>query len=91
MEEKERKGYRWVKCGDSGGFWVKEDSVARHTHKLPFFCPYEKCRRITGTLDDKYMLEYGVCMNCYNLYIQGRKKPLIDIEYYKKRLKERGY
>lgn len=59
--------------------------------KKPFFCPYENCRRPTGTIDDKYMVEYGICALCYTMYVEERKKPLLDVEFYRKRLEERGY
>lgn len=59
--------------------------------KLPLFCPYESCKRITGTIDDECMIQYGVCKKCYVEFIESRKQPLIDIEFYVKRLQERGY
>jgi hypothetical protein len=80
--KEERPGYTWVQAG-SGGFWKKNDKLGRHNHKLNFFCPNKECNRITGTIDDKYLLEYGVCSKCYVMFIEGRKVPLIDIEYYK--------
>lgn len=59
--------------------------------KLPMFCPYEQCRRITGTIDDECLLEFGICKTCYVEFVEDRKVPLIDVEFYAKRLKERGY
>lgn len=73
------------------GYTYKQRGAGRSSIKLPFFCPYEQCNKITSTLDDKYMLEYGVCMNCYVMYIENRKKPLIDTTHYVKRLKDRGF
>ncbi len=73
------------------GYKLKQKDNGRLAHKLPFFCPNESCRRITSTLDDPYMLEYGICYNCYVLLVEGRQKPLIDVSVYQKRLKERGY
>lgn len=87
---KEKKGYEWVQCGDSGGYW-KKITGQRHSHKLPLFCPYEKCGRPTSNLDDEYMLNFGCCQLCHTLYIDERKVPLIDVEHYKRRLIERGY
>ena len=57
--------------------------------KLPFFCPNEKCQRITGTIDDDCMIEFGICKKCYIELVEGRKNPLIDVDFYIKRLKER--
>lgn len=89
--EKEKKGYKWVATGDSG-YWSKEnDKKAKHSHKVPMFCPYEECRKITGTVDDEYMLKYGICRTCYVLYVEEREKPLIDVQIYRKRLDERGF
>lgn len=90
-EEKIRPGYTWVET-KSGGYWSKINNRARHSHKLPFFCPYENCiKKITGTIDDEYILKYGICKTCYVLYIEDRKTPLLDLEFYAKRFKERGY
>ena len=33
----------------------------------------------------------GFCKTCYVLYVESREKPIIDIDFYQKRLKERGY
>ncbi len=57
--------------------------------KLPMFCPYESCKRITGTIDDECMVEYGVCKKCYVELVEDRKQPLIDVKFYAERLKER--
>ena len=59
--------------------------------KLPFFCPREECKRITGTIDDEYLKAYGICAECYVLLVEGREEPKIDVDFYKKRLEERGY
>ena len=63
----------------------------RHKHSLPLFCPREECKRITGTIDDKYLREYGICAECYVALVEDRDKPLIDVEFYRKRLQEQGY
>lgn len=73
------------------GYVFKERAKGRHAAKTPLFCPYEKCRRPTSTVDDSYVLNYGVCAECYIEYIEGRKKPLIDVQAYAKRFKERGF
>jgi len=90
MKEK-REGYEWRDLGDDKGYWVKIKKDGRLIHKVPLFCPVEKCRRITSTIDDPYLEKYGVCHKCYIMYVDKRKEPLIDLEYYKKRFKERGY
>jgi len=86
---KERPGWEWNQCGSSG-FWSKIVGKG-HCHKTPMFCPYEECGRITGTIDDEYLLNYGICRTCYTLYVDERKAPLIDVDEYRKRLQERGY
>lgn len=77
----ERKGWEWVDCG-TGGYWKKVDPDSAHKHKLEFFCPH--CKRITGTIDDKYLQKYGVCAECHVNYIEGRSVPEIDLSKYKK-------
>jgi hypothetical protein len=37
------------------------------------------------------MLEFGICAYCYTMNVENRQKPLIDVEFYAKRLQERGY
>jgi hypothetical protein len=88
-----KEGYVWVSCGpsDNDGYWSKIDKKAKHEHKLPFFCPYEECNRPTGTIDDSYMLTYGICKHCYVMLVEDRTNPLIDVNFYRDRLKERGY
>ena len=82
MKQKEkREGWEWRET-KSGGYWSRKTGP-EHGHKLPLFCPHPECRRPTGTVDDKYMAEYGVCYLCYTNFIDGRKTPLIDIEEYK--------
>lgn len=76
---------------ENKGYKVKFKNFASNSCKLPFFCPREECRLISSTADDKYFREYGVCSRCFVFYIEGREKPLIDVEFYKNRLKERGY
>jgi len=73
------------------GYKVIERSDGRLRDKLPFFCPREECNRITGTVDDKYLLKYGCCSKCYVELIEGRKEPLIDLKELKKRYKKRGF
>lgn len=87
---KERKGYDWVET-NTGGFWIKQTGT-KHSHKLPMFCPYEKCeKKITGTIDDPYLLKYGICRLCFTMFVEDRITPLIDVEEYSKRLRERNY
>lgn len=88
-EQKERKGYEWIETS-SGGYWSKL-AGPRHSHKLAFFCPYEECKRPTGTIDNEYMEKYGICRQCFSLFVEDRKTPLLDVEFYKKRLQERGF
>lgn len=73
------------------GYSVKSKSGGRVTGKLPFFCPREECGRITDTMDDPFLKQYGVCADCYIGLVEDRKKPLIDVAMYKKRLADRGY
>lgn len=88
-ETKEKKGYTWVKAGESG-YWSK-NTGPHHSHKLSVYCPYEKCRKITGTVDNEHLLNFGVCRECHTMYIADRKTPIIDVEFYQKRYQERGY
>lgn len=89
-EMKKREGWEWKESGSSG-YWVKAKSENKHAHKTSIFCPYEDCRRITGTIDDKHLKEYGICSKCYVMYVEDRENPLIDVEEYKKKMEERGY
>lgn len=73
------------------GYVVKVKNTGRHDAKMPLFCPHELCRRITSTLDDPYIKEYGVCKNCYVMYIDERKTPAIDVAKYAQRFKDRGF
>ena len=66
-------------------------SEGRHPHKLPIFCPMDRCRRVTSNLDNPYLEKYGICQLCYTIFVEDRAKPLIDVEFYRKRLLERGY
>ena len=75
--KEERPGWEW-----KGGYWVKQDAKARHRHKVDFFCPH--CRKITGTIDDQCLREYGFCKECYVMHVEERKVPTIDLEKYKK-------
>lgn len=81
MEEKERKGYKWVECSTGGGYWSKVTGTS-HKHKLSFFCPH--CQRPTGTVDDQYLQEYGICYLCFTMHIDQRQVPTIDLSKYKK-------
>lgn len=72
-------------------FKIIENNSGRHRYKAPLFCPRDECRRITSTMDDEYVHKYGVCMKCYIKLIEGRKEPLIDVEFYRKRFENRGY
>jgi len=90
MKDKEKKGFIWKETAN-GGYWMKV-SGEKHPHRLPFFCPYEDCvKKITGTIDDVYLLKYGICKNCYTLFVEDRENPLIDVKEYEKRLRERKY
>jgi hypothetical protein len=77
---KEREGYKWVQCG-SGGYWSKVTGES-HKHKKPFFCPH--CGRPTGTVDDSYTEEYGICYLCYTMHVENRETPTIDLTKYQK-------
>jgi len=65
-----KDGYRSRAVGDG------------HKHKLSFFCPH--CDRITSTIDDETLLEYGFCKTCYVMHVEERKVPTIDLVKYKK-------
>lgn len=81
MSQKEpREGYVWNECATGGGYWTKVKGKA-HSHKLNFFCPH--CRKPTGSLDDKYLLEFGFCWECHTLYVADRSIPAIDLEKYR--------
>lgn len=84
--EKYREGYEWKECATGGGYWVKVRGN-KHDHKLSFFCPH--CRKISGQVDDAYLLKYGFCWECFTMNVENRQTPTIDLEYYKN-LKERG-
>lgn len=73
------------------GYVVRTKTEGRVAGKLPFYCPRDECKRITDTLDDGYLRQYGVCAVCYITLVEDRKAPLIDVEMYQKRLIERGY
>jgi hypothetical protein len=42
-------------------------------------------------MDDAHLKAHGVCANCYITLVEDRKEPLIDVEFYRKRLQERGF
>lgn len=73
------------------GYKVITKTDARSVVKKPLFCPREECRKITTRLDDSYLEEYGFCKTCFIMLVEDRQTPAIDIEFYKNRLKERGY
>lgn len=73
------------------GYKFKSKSEGKSLSKLPFLCPYEKCGRITDSMDDVFLRKYGICAKCYIEYVEERKEPLVDVEYYKSRLEERGF
>lgn len=78
-----RKGWKWNPSKtDSGGYWSRQDSKARSKVYKEFFCPH--CRRPTGTIDDDYLHEYGICSVCYVMHVESRKTPTIDLSKYKK-------
>ena len=78
--EENRKGYK-----------VKIKKNGRSGLKMPIYCPREDCRMITSNLDNDVLREYGVCLHCYVTLIENRKQPLINVEFYRQRLQERGY
>jgi hypothetical protein len=77
---KQREGWEWKETA-TGGYWSKV-SGTKHSHKLDFFCPH--CKRPTGTICDKYLHKYGICANCYVLFVADRQTPAIDLSKYKK-------
>jgi hypothetical protein len=78
--KEERPGYEWI-ATENGGFWKKIKGNA-HRHKLDIFCPH--CDKITGTIDDKCLGEYGICSECFVLYVEHRQIPAIDLSKYRK-------
>lgn len=76
---------------DRDGYKFKAKTEGKSLEKLPFLCPHEKCGRITDSVDDSFLRQYGVCAVCYIDYVEMRQTPLIDVEYYKARLHERGF
>ncbi len=70
----------WVDTGNGSGYW--STSKGTNSTKLDFFCAH--CKRITGTIDDKYLREYGICSVCYVNYVEDRQTPAIDLTPYKK-------
>ncbi len=48
-----------------------------HKYKLPLFCPH--CKRPTGTIDDKWLLDLGICSVCVVNHVDERIKPTIDL------------
>lgn len=62
------------------GYWSTQKG--ENVKKLDFFCPH--CNRITGTIDDESLREYGICRICIVMYVEDRKTPAIDLAKYKK-------
>lgn len=69
---------------------VKKNSVQSNL-KLPIFCPVETCRKISSNLDDIYFETFGFCSECFILHVENRVVPTIDVQFYKDRLRSRGY
>ena len=61
------------------GYKVKV-SGSPHKYRLPFFCPH--CRRPTGTIDDSWLLNLGICSVCVVEHVDERTKPSIDLSRY---------
>lgn len=81
-----------VSNNNKRGFKVKiKKNSSAHSWKLPIYCPREECRMITSNLDDEILRSHGICLACYVQLVENREKPLIDVEFYRKRLQERGY
>lgn len=59
---------------------VKSSKGSPHKHRLPFFCP--NCKKISGTIDDKYLSSLGICSECFVMHVESRSKPVIDLEQY---------
>lgn len=76
---------------DKKGYKTKIRSLGRSKYKYPIYCPNENCKMITSNLDHEPLDKYGVCLACFVQFIENRKTPAIDVEFYKKRLEERGY
>ena len=76
-----RKDYEW-RGTPSNGYWSKIKSTGAHKHKLDFFCP--NCAKITGTIDDEYLLIFGFCAECHVMCVDEREIPTIDLEKFRK-------
>ena len=53
---------------------------APHAHKLPFWCPH--CKKQSGTIDDEYFMQLGICAECVVMFVEERKVPVIDLSKY---------
>jgi len=53
---------------------------APHSHKLPLFCPH--CTRPTGTIDDRWLLDLGICSLCVVNHVEERTSPTINLAKY---------
>lgn len=73
------------------GYKTKIKSLGRSRFKYPIYCPNDQCKMITSNLDHQSLDDYGVCLACFVQHIENRQSPTIDIEFYRKRLQERGY
>ena len=73
------------------GFKTKIRSLGRSKFKYPIYCPNDQCKMITSNLDHQSLDDFGVCLACYVLFIENRQTPAIDVDFYRKRLQERGY
>jgi hypothetical protein len=80
-EEKIRQGWVWKKINEDSGFWIKNIGEA-HKHKVPFFCPH--CSKPCGDVDEKHLITYGICWECYTMNVEDRVTPLLDLSKYKK-------
>ena len=74
------------------GFKTKIKSSGRSKLRLPIYCPNPDCKMITSSpMDDDSLRNYGICLYCFVTLVENREKPLINVEFYKKQLEERGY
>lgn len=66
---------------DKKGYTVK--IKGGNSSRKDFFCSL--CTKITGTIDDDCLAEYGFCKECYVMNVEDRKVPLIDISKFKQK------
>lgn len=91
IQEKDKKLTESNSEENRKGYKIKIKKTGRSKLKMPIYCPNESCKMITSNLDDPYLEKYGICWNCWIMYVENKKEPLLNVEYYKKRLEERGY